>query len=148
MICRAVDQARRALKALRGIVRQQELVRGRLVRRQLAFTLSRMEALLRVQERAAPPTLNHRTSTAVPIRSGNLRYISFWTECAFAIPDSINDLCSSRSCKFDRVALCPVAREFDRIALRHVEEFLFLFITVQIILMHLQLSRVWHILAD
>ncbi|XP_037473176.1 protein IQ-DOMAIN 1-like [Triticum dicoccoides] len=44
--------ARRALKALRGIVRLQALVRGRLVRRQLAVTLSRMEALLRVQERA------------------------------------------------------------------------------------------------
>ncbi|CAM0954216.1 unnamed protein product [Alopecurus aequalis] len=44
--------ARRALKALRGIVRLQALVRGRLVRRQLALTLSRMQALLRVQERA------------------------------------------------------------------------------------------------
>uniref|UniRef100_A0ACD5U0V7 Uncharacterized protein n=1 Tax=Avena sativa TaxID=4498 RepID=A0ACD5U0V7_AVESA len=44
--------ARRALKALRGIVRLQALVRGRLVRRQLAVTLSRMQALLRVQERA------------------------------------------------------------------------------------------------
>lgn len=40
------------MKALRGIVRLQALVRGRLVRRQLAVTLSRMEALLRVQERA------------------------------------------------------------------------------------------------
>ncbi|XP_051208207.1 protein IQ-DOMAIN 6-like isoform X1 [Lolium perenne] len=44
--------ARRALKALRGIVRLQALVRGRLVRRQLAVTLTRMQALLRVQERA------------------------------------------------------------------------------------------------
>ncbi|KAL5229851.1 hypothetical protein ABZP36_028627 [Zizania latifolia] len=44
--------ARRALKALRGIVRLQALVRGRLVRRQLAVTLKRMNALLRVQERA------------------------------------------------------------------------------------------------
>jgi hypothetical protein len=46
------DHARRALKALRGIVRLQALVRGRLVRRQLAVTLTRMQALLRVQERA------------------------------------------------------------------------------------------------
>lgn len=44
--------ARRALKALRGIVRLQALVRGRLVRRQLAVTLGRMQALLRVQKRA------------------------------------------------------------------------------------------------
>jgi hypothetical protein len=40
------------LKALRGIVRLQALVRGRLVRKQLAVTLKCMHALLRVQERA------------------------------------------------------------------------------------------------
>jgi hypothetical protein len=52
MMSDIADQARRALKALRGIVRLQALVRGRLVRRQLAVTLGRMQALLRVQERA------------------------------------------------------------------------------------------------
>lgn len=40
------------MKALRGIVRLQALVRGRLVRRQLAVTLKCMQALVRVQERA------------------------------------------------------------------------------------------------
>ena len=40
------------MKALRGIVRLQALVRGRLVRKQLAVTLKCMHALLRVQERA------------------------------------------------------------------------------------------------
>ncbi|GJM89607.1 hypothetical protein PR202_ga05815 [Eleusine coracana subsp. coracana] len=44
--------ARRALKALRGIVRLQAIVRGRFVRRQLAVTVKCMNALLRVQERA------------------------------------------------------------------------------------------------
>ncbi|KAL5202930.1 hypothetical protein ABZP36_013882 [Zizania latifolia] len=42
--------ARRALQALRGIVRLQALMRARLVRRQLAVTLKCMNALLRVQE--------------------------------------------------------------------------------------------------
>lgn len=40
------------MKALRGIVRLQAIVRGRLVRRQLAVTVKCMNALLRVQERA------------------------------------------------------------------------------------------------
>lgn len=40
------------MKALRGIVRLQALMRGRLVRKQLAVTLKCMHALLRVQERA------------------------------------------------------------------------------------------------
>ncbi|KAM0929997.1 hypothetical protein ACQ4PT_001231 [Festuca glaucescens] len=44
--------ARRAVRALRGIVRLQAMVCGRRVRQQLAVTIKCMKALLRVQARA------------------------------------------------------------------------------------------------
>ncbi|KAF0926492.1 hypothetical protein E2562_025984 [Oryza meyeriana var. granulata] len=82
--------ARRALKALRGIVRLQALVRGRLVRRQLAVTLKCMNALLRVQERArerrAPCSADGRDShDALAERDGRADHVKqaeeFKTKC-------------------------------------------------------------------
>ena len=67
-------QARKALCALRGLVKLQALVRGQLVRRQATATLRRMQALVDAQsrlraQRARMLDTDHATPAAYQRRS-------------------------------------------------------------------------------
>lgn len=81
-------QARKALCALRGLVKLQALVRGQLVRRQANATLRRMQALVDAQSRlraqrarmldadhATPPAAYQRRSPHHPIPMRRSSYV-------------------------------------------------------------------------
>ena len=51
-ICGRVLQARKALRALKGIVRLQAIIRGRAVRRQAISTLKCLQSIVNIQSQA------------------------------------------------------------------------------------------------
>ncbi|PIN11927.1 hypothetical protein CDL12_15470 [Handroanthus impetiginosus] len=61
--------ARRALKALKGLVKLQALVRGHIVRKQSSDMLRRMQAMARIQARASA----HRSSSSEP-SNGDIKF--------------------------------------------------------------------------
>ncbi|KAL2550377.1 IQ-domain 24 [Forsythia ovata] len=66
--------ARRALRALKGLVKLQALVRGRIVRKQSAHMLHRMQAMARIQARACAHRAHVSESSNLGIKfSGSLR---------------------------------------------------------------------------
>lgn len=86
-------QARRALRALKGLVKLQALVRGRIVRNQSADMLRRMQAMARAQARACASRASLSASPHSSTRSSNSHtpHVSFqYPLCLFVLSENIS----------------------------------------------------------
>ncbi|OMO96390.1 IQ motif, EF-hand binding site [Corchorus olitorius] len=75
--------ARKALHALRGLVKLQALVRGHLVRKQTTATLRRMHALMAIQVRARFQRIQMAEEPKLAVKSHSSRYGRFPQEVGF-----------------------------------------------------------------
>lgn len=79
----SILQARKALYALRGLVKLQALVRGYLVRKQTTATLRSMHALMSIQVRARFQRIQMADQSQLDVKSQSLRYGRFLQEMEF-----------------------------------------------------------------
>ncbi|GLT38815.1 hypothetical protein SLA2020_130370 [Shorea laevis] len=75
--------ARKALRALRALIKLQALVRGQLVRKQLATTLRRMHVLMEIQIRARFRRIEMPEESQLVLKSQLSRYGSLFLEKGF-----------------------------------------------------------------
>ena len=76
-------QAKKALHALRGLVKLQALVRGHQVRKQIAATLRRMHAVMAIQVRARFQRIQMAEEPQFAVKSQSSRYGRFPQEMGF-----------------------------------------------------------------
>ncbi|XP_051115125.1 protein IQ-DOMAIN 22-like [Andrographis paniculata] len=91
--------SRRALRALKALVRLQALVRGHLVRKQTAYILRRLQALVRAQGRARGGRVHVPESPHSSIKSSHFTYPGP------ATPEKFEHSIRSRSLKPEQLAL-------------------------------------------
>ncbi|RLN19834.1 hypothetical protein C2845_PM02G13260 [Panicum miliaceum] len=123
--------ARKALCALRGLVKLQALIRGQLVRRQATATLRRMQALVDAQsrlraQRARMVDADHVAAAAYQRRSPqHPRRRSSYVRAVTSNVSHLTNLVQSRSetrlLSADSLLFCTCAQEMDRSGEEHVK---------------------------
>ncbi|KAL0329742.1 UNVERIFIED_CONTAM: protein IQ-DOMAIN 20 [Sesamum radiatum] len=91
--------SRRALRALKALVKLQALVRGHLVRKQTAYVLKRLQALLRAQVRARTGRILVSESPHSNTKSSQFNYLGP------ATPEKFEHVVRARSMKHDHLMM-------------------------------------------